>query len=222
MALGWRKNYLRYRSFFLDIYRVYYQRPDLKIYLELLLSLAVVSFFGVFALRPTVLTILELISQNRAKEETLNKMDEKIQNLNTAVSLFNQEAVKIALLETAVPETAAPDNFVRQFEGLTKRHNVNILGLAIGEVILLGSKEKPKRRGSDLEELPQDAGELSFSFSVSGDFATLNNLLADLNNMRRPVKIDSAIYNSSETESGNILVLIVSGRTPYFKEIKGR
>ena len=39
MALGWRKDYLRYRSYFLNIVSVYKQRRDLKAFLELILTL---------------------------------------------------------------------------------------------------------------------------------------------------------------------------------------
>ena len=81
MAGGWRSNYLRYRSFFLNIYNVYKRRPDLKMFMEILLSLGTISFFAAFALRPTALTIVDLLEQIDEKETTIEKMDQKIQNL---------------------------------------------------------------------------------------------------------------------------------------------
>ena len=107
MALGWRKDYLRYRSYFLNIVGVYKQRKDLRMFLELLLTLVTVSFFAAFALRPTLLTIIELLKEIDTKEETLTKMSTKIQNLQQAQTLFLQEQSRISLLETTIPDTPA-------------------------------------------------------------------------------------------------------------------
>ncbi|MEJ2441504.1 MAG: hypothetical protein P8Y06_01110, partial [Patescibacteria group bacterium] len=92
MALGWRKDYLRYRSYFLNIVGVYKQRKDLRMFLELLLTLVTVSFFAAFALRPTLLTIIELLKEIDTKEETLTKMSTKIQEIRKKLDKLEKEA----------------------------------------------------------------------------------------------------------------------------------
>lgn len=216
MALGWRKSYLRYRSFFLNLYNVYKRRPDVKMFLEIILSLVTISAFGVFALRPTALTIVQLLEEIEAKEETIEKMDIKIENLQTAQSLYNQQQTRISLLDQAIPDDPTPESYVRQLEGLASTRAVSVLGMSIGEVVLVGTQEEPE--SSDLEKLPQGSGGLTFSISVEGQYAQLNNFFNDLRNLRRPVKIDSANFNASETEEGQALVLVVQGRVPYLRE----
>lgn len=216
MALGWRKDYLRYKTYFLDIYNVYKQRKDLKMFLELLLTLATVSFFAAFALKPAILTIIDLVREIKKKEETVSKMDTKIQNLQQAQILFTQETARINLLETTVPEKPEPDNFVRQIEGLTASHPITLLGVSINEITLLG-EEKIKRKTDELEELPGNAGKLSPSLSITGTYQGVLSFLSDLENMRRPIKIDTISILSSGVEGQN-LVLAVSGRTPYLKK----
>jgi hypothetical protein len=61
MALGWRQGYSRYRAYFLNIYNLYKQRPDLRMFLEILLSLGAIAIFAAFAVRPTALTIVQLM-----------------------------------------------------------------------------------------------------------------------------------------------------------------
>lgn len=216
MALGWRKDYLRYKTYFLDIYNVYKQRKDLKMFLEFLLTLATVSFFAAFALKPTILTIIDLVREIKKKEETVIKMDTKIQNLQQAQILFTQESVRISLLKTTVPEKPEPDNFVRQIEGLAASHPITLLGVSINEITLLG-EEKIRRKSDELEELPGNAGELSPSLSITGTYQGVLSFLSDLENMRRPIKIDTISILSSGVEGQN-LVLAVSGRTPYLKK----
>lgn len=217
MALGWRKDYLRYRSYFLNIVNVYKQKQDFKAFLELILTLATVSFFAFFALKPTILTVIELLKEIDTKEKTVEKMNTKIQNLQQAQTLYVQEETKIKLLETAIPDNPAPDLFVRQIEGLATNYPVNLLGITIGEVTLLG-EEKVKRSTDKLQPLPEESKGISFSISIAGSYQGLVNFLSALEDMRRPVKIDALNIISPQLEETQNLVLVVTGRTPYLKE----
>lgn len=217
MALGWRKDYLRYRSYFLNIVNIYKQRQDFKAFLELILTLAAVSFFALFALKPTILTVIELLKEIGAKEETVEKMNTKIQNLQQAQTLYVQEEAKIQLLETAIPDNPAPDLFVRQIEGLATSYPVNLLGITIGEVTLLG-EEKIRRSKNKLQPLPEGSKGINFSISIAGGYQGLVNFLSALEDMRRPVKIDALNIISPQVEETQNLVLVVTGRTPYLKE----
>ena len=216
MALGWRKDYLRYRSYFLNIVNVYKQRRDLKVFLELILTLSTISFFAVFALKPTLLTVIELLKEIEAKEETVEIMNTKIQNLQQAQTLYIQEEARVSLLETAIPNNPVPDLFVRQVEGLATSYPVNLLGITIGEVTLLG-EEKEKRSKNELSPLPEESKGITFSISIAGSYEGLVNFLAAFEDMRRPVKIDALNILSPQVEETENLVLVVTGRTPYLK-----
>jgi Tfp pilus assembly protein PilO len=83
--------------------------------------------------------------------------------------------------------------------------------------LLSGVEEKEKRSSKELKPLPEGAKELSFTISITGSYGSLKSFLSGIEQMRRPPKIDNATINASETESGRILVLIVSGRLPYIE-----
>ena len=217
MALGWRKDYLRYQSYFLNIVNLYKRRRDLKAFLELILTLITISFFALFALKPTLLTIIELLREIEKKEETVNKMNTKIQNLQQAQTLYIQEETRIKLLETAVPDKPAPDLFVRQIEGLATSYPVNLLGITIGEVTLLG-EEKEKRPKGELQPLPEGSKGIAFSISIAGSYQEMVNFLSALEDTRRPVIIDALNILSPQLEETQNLILVVTGRTPYLKE----
>lgn len=217
MALGWRRGYLRYKSHFLNVIAIYKRRKDLRMFLEIILSLTTVSFFAILALKPTLLTIAELTKEIKTKEETVAKMDEKIQNLDRAQNVYTQERTRISLLKDAIPSTPVPDSLVRQIEGATTKHPITILGMSIGEVTLVG-EEKIQRRGEKLEALPGGARGVTFSISATSSYLDLAAFLSTLQNLRRPVKIDTATINSSETDIGKFIVLVISGRTPYLRE----
>lgn len=216
MALGWRSNYLRYKDFFLNVLLTYRKRPDLKMFLEAILSLATILIFAVFALRPTLITIATLVREIRNKENLVAKTDEKITNLDQASELFSQKEPEITIAKEAVPISAEPDSLLRQIEGVAQKNNVRILGVSFGEIVLSG-KEKEKKAKEDVTPLPENARALSFSVSVSSDYQNLLSFLSDLENLRRPSRIDAAGIASSQTAEGTTLTLVISGRTPYIQ-----
>ncbi|MBU0922712.1 type 4a pilus biogenesis protein PilO [Patescibacteria group bacterium] len=201
----------------MNIVNIYKQRQDLKSFLELILTLVTISFFALFALKPTLLTIIELLKEIETKEETVDKMNTKIQNLQQAQTLYIQEGARIKLLETAIPDNPAPDLFVRQVEGLATSYPVNLLGITIGEITLLGD-EKEKRSKDELQPLPEESKGITFSISIAGSYQGVVNFLSALEDMRRPVKIDALNIISPQLEETQNLVLVVTGRTPYLKE----
>lgn len=214
MALGWRKEYLRYKGYFLNVLNIYRQKEDLRMFLEILLSLATISFFAAFALRPTLVTIAALLKEIQSKDELVNKLDSKIQNLSTAQTLLEGETSRLPLIEDAVPSSPSPEDFVRQLEGLANKNGVNLLGVSLGQVTLLGEvKKAPAEEG--VNPLPENTLGIPFSISLSGAYPNLLGFLADLENLRRPSAIDTTGLTATETDEGKVLVILVSGRAPY-------
>jgi len=79
-----QERYVRTKQLAQRAIREYNEKPALRAYMELFLTLLAISLFGLFAIRPTVKTIGNLIKEIEAKNETLKIMDEKINNLNIA------------------------------------------------------------------------------------------------------------------------------------------
>lgn len=218
MALGWRKEYARYRDFYLNIVSLYKKRQDLRIYLEVILSLTTVSVFIALALRPTVITISELYKEIENKEDIVTKLDEKIKNIGLAQETFTQEETKIALTKTSIPGTPVPESYVKQIEGLAIQNNLSLLGVSVGEVTLVGVAKKGSIQETELTSLPEGANGVTFSISVSGNYQQLFSFISGLETLRRPLKIDNLSITTSKTQEGtNRLVLLVSGRVPYLK-----
>lgn len=218
MGPAWRTNYIRYKRFFLTFFARYQDRQDLRMFLEILLSLVTISLFSLFALRPTLITIAELIKEIESKKETVAQMDAKIENLSSAQTTYDQEINKIRLLETSIPNNPDPDKFIRQIEGLASKDSVQILSMSTSETTLVGKDSTETEQSQDGIILGA-SGNITFSTRVAADYPNLFNFLSDLDEIRRPVDIDSLSFDISKTEEGVSLVLIVNGRVPYMKNI---
>jgi hypothetical protein len=223
MDTSWRKNYFRYKSFFLNMLSQYKERSDWKAYLEILLSLATISIFSIFALKPTIITIAGLIKQIDEKKQTLQRMDSKIQNLSKAQLLYDQERGNITLLQdTVIPESAKADIFARQMEGLSTKHGARISTFNLGKATILGATNMNNDTASPTQEgtLPEGAAAINFSISVNSaidQYSLLTAFMQDFTNLRRPPKIDTVEIKSglSQDRKSNEILLTISGKLPY-------
>ena len=68
MEAGWRKEYTRYRGFFLNIAQVTQKRQDVKLFLEIALTISTIVIFTIFALKPTMVTIAEVVKEIKHKD----------------------------------------------------------------------------------------------------------------------------------------------------------
>jgi Tfp pilus assembly protein PilO len=217
MATGWKKDYFRYKEFFLNVLNLYNTKPNLRIYLELTLSIFTIIIFAIFAIKPTILTVIELNNEIKSKTALVQELNTKIKNLQTAGQILQTNASDLLYLEQALPDTAKPDNLVKQFEVLALESNVKIVGISSSDVIING-KSNDKKKSGDQNSIALNADELAFSISISGDYQSLINYLTKLENLRRPLKIDSIAINSTNTDNGKVISLLINGRTPYLNE----
>lgn len=214
MALGWRDQYTRYREFFLNIQTLYKKRADLRAFIELILSILTVIVFLNFALKPTALTIISLYNDIQGKRKTLEALNQKITNLNIASNLLNQNQNLIPDIDNSVGDSPKPDLISEQIQALGAKDSVTVLGISIGQIVLVGTGQAPKTV-SGLAQLPDNANSMDISVSVRGDYPNLISFLKDYENLRTVTKIDTTGISSSTTDKGQIIVNVISGRVPY-------
>jgi len=198
--------------------QVYYAKPNIKIYLELILSLTTIIIFSIFAIKPTILTIIELNKEIQTKENTIAEINQKLINLQKANDIMQSESEKLARIEAAIPSSASPENIILEMERLANKNSLQILNLSMSEVIIMGNEKLKKRGAETFEKLPLEADELPFTVSLSGSYQNLVLLISDIENQIRPVKIDSLTINTSTTEEGKVLILTVAVRLPFVKK----
>lgn len=214
MATGWRGQYYRYKDFFLNIVSLYKQRKDLRVFLELILSLSTMIIFIVFALKPTILTIVSLYKEINEKRSTLSSLNQKITDLQAANAIFNQSQNFIPDVDAAIFGSPEPDTVSKQILGLASKNGVSLLGISIGQTIIIG-KGTVAKATSEVKPLPESAQSMPVSISIRGNYSNLLSFVKDLENLRIPVKIDSLSISSSQTQEGSIIVGVITARVPY-------
>jgi len=91
MAQTWKRDYTRYKNFFLNVLSIYNSKPNLRVYLELVLTLGTIIMFVIFAIKPTILTIIDINNEIKNKEAIISSLEKKITDLQTASSILQKE-----------------------------------------------------------------------------------------------------------------------------------
>ena len=153
-------------------------------------------------------------------------MEEKINNLSQAQTLFDRERGKIVLLDTSIPQKIDPVIFARQMEGLSSKHQSQILEVLTGSTpisgeVVIGSSTDSSSSSRDVEALPE--GTLTFKYSIQlvsalDQFTALSNFLSDLEQLRLPSKLDSLSLSTTEIDQEKFLLMRIEGRLPYYSK----
>jgi len=191
----WQTEYHRYHRYFTDLSR-FYQSKKAKTYLGIILSLLTTTFFVVFAIKPTLVTIAQLIRQTKDQKEVEASLEKKINSLSQAQNEYLAVEPNLSLLEDALPQEPQAPLLIKQLEALASQNNVSIDRLRINEFNL--KKNSPPQS----EKQP-----LTFSFAATGDYANLKAFLSSLANLRRIVLVESFSFQKKGVGEKTVLSL---------------
>lgn len=214
MAAKTQENYQLYKRYVKNIALIYQKRKDLRDYIELLLSISVIIIFSIFAIRPTIITVLGLNRDIDDKKLVVEKLDQKIEALDQAQLIYNQNRSTISLLDTAVPDGAVPEIHARQIEGVAKISNVTLSGMSSSEAQITPLENNSQEESN----FPIESEDLAFDVNVSGSYFNVMTFLETLENMRRPTFIEDLnlrLTNFEETE----VLMTIRGRVPFMPDL---
>ncbi len=124
-----------------------------------------------------ILTITDLIAEIRQKEETIKRLDVKIQQLSQAQTVYAQLAPRLSLIDEALPANTELYSLMNNLETAAAQNEVSFLALDFGEI---GLDEK--------DEKNQEGEEIIFKISLKGQFGQLKNFLEKIFSLQRIIK----------------------------------
>ena len=217
MDIGLRQKYQSRRNLLAKTLNAYSQRPNLKAYLELFLSLITVVVFGVFAIRPTIITVGKLLKEIKAKEETVAIMNQKIESLKTAQDIYNNNKDKIEVAKASIPDDPSPHLLVRQIEAASLDTSTSLSTLSVLSVDLLGDTKTTKPQNSQLSLSSENV--LSISITAKGAFENLFAFANELEGLRRPIRLNEINMGTvlSEEKEYTLQLTLNKLTLPYLK-----
>ena len=207
MALNWQTEYHRYRRYFVNIGQ-YYQQKKARVYTGIVFSILTTSFFLVFAIKPTVVTIVGLLKKIEDQKLVAEKLEEKIGTLSQAQKQYLAIESDLLLVNQALPQDTQVSLLIKELEALGRQSGITVETIQFNQLTLKGKNPEEKQK------------EINFSFTASGNYQNLKNFLTSLNSLRRIVLVDNFSFTSDkEIDKKEFLNLSLSAQTFYYGKI---
>jgi len=173
-----------------------YQKPEIRVSVEIILSVFATLFLVMTAIRPTLVTVAEL--KKKIEDQTLveRKLDTKIKRLIQARKQLELHEEDLPLFERAVPENYTYADLAKKIEILASEKNVKIESLVYSSVVVsaedgknLGPKKKDEIR--EWKDGENTVKEFTINFSVVGEEVSLVSFLNNLETLDRTMLVST-------------------------------
>lgn len=171
----------------------------------LVFTIVALSFFGLFAINPTLSTIANLNKQLSDSKFVDRELQSKINNLYLLQQKYDQLTPDMPYVLDSFPKNPEVPLLVAQLQSLAQTSNVAITGLQTFEIEIPNSSANTKKYYA-----------FSFSMSANGSYESISKFVDSMIKMQRIVSINilSLSRNSGEGPSTQ---LNFKG-TAYFKQ----
>jgi Tfp pilus assembly protein PilO len=164
-----------------------FRQEKVREYAPLVFTIFALSFFGLFAINPTVATIVEL--RRKLADYTVVDQDltTKITNLSLLRQKYDQMQEDLPIIYAAVPEEAEAPDLLSKIQSLAKDNSVTITALEV-QSIPLGSKVPKGKEES-----------FNFSFTASGSYDNLIKFADSLSQFDRIITTTTISINRPDS-----------------------
>ncbi|MBI4099565.1 type 4a pilus biogenesis protein PilO [Candidatus Microgenomates bacterium] len=171
--------------------------PLIRSYFSLVASLLLVAFFLIFALSPTINTILILNKKIGEETKISTALTQKLIDLSTAQENYSQIQSSLPILLTALPKTPTPQTILSGVVSSASSSGLTVTGLAFHDLTITEEGNASTPTVNDLGVV-----NVEFSLSVTGSNETVRNFLGRLEKLPRQIHISNLAVFSDE--KGNV------------------
>lgn len=178
--------------------------PIIRTYGSLIFTILAMIIFILFAIKPTVETIILLQKDLENQKEIQSKLHQKITDIQTAeTNLARIDQTTRARIESLIPKQPDLTGLIKVLEQSVSE------GASISAIQFQAlSIEKPATDSSKLTEI-------NFTFNIQGTYDAIISVLQKLNTSSRLISVTNLVLNKVESSAG--LLMSVSGKAYYLK-----
>ncbi|HSW87889.1 MAG TPA: type 4a pilus biogenesis protein PilO [Candidatus Saccharimonadales bacterium] len=171
-------------------------------FLILVLTFLSLIIFGIFAINPTIATIIQLRKQLADNKLVYAKLLEKTANLSTLQRQYAELQPDLSLVLAAVPDSHKLPEFIGKVQSLAGKNNVNVVTMQSNPIILTN---EPSTKDSSV----------SFSFTVQGTRENILSFVTAFMSFDRIITIDEISLNTITTTQGIATQAMIQGKAAF-------
>lgn len=178
------------------------EKENITLFIYLALTFGAFAFFGLFAINPTITTILKLQKELEENKQVSKQLQTKTQNMSNLHQQFSEIEPDLRYVYDAIPKTAEAPLLSAQIAALLKKHNLSIESYRVAQVQIMNDKKAASKQVSYI-----------FTLQATGNYEQMLTFSNELAKLSRIVTIESMSIGRDVRE--NNLVLTIRGRQ-YF------
>lgn len=186
----------------------FYHNPVALVSFELFLSLATILFFAVFAIRPTLLTMSDLIKQIGDKRKLEAQLTQKVAALSAAQNDFSQVQDRVGVLDEAIPRGVNMSYTLAVIEKIASDQN-----LLISNMTVLAIPQDPP---ADVPDNELERQSMPVQLAVTGSYESIRQFAEGLRSSRRSFTIERITFSTEDTRGEKTLGATILLGAPYF------
>lgn len=175
----------KYRRLYKQRISTFMQSKRASAYTMIILSIFTIAFFSMFAIRPTLKTIIELKRQIKDSRELNDKLQEKIDSLIIAQNEYQLIADFVPMINEALPDQPNLSAALSGYEKIVIDNQSTISALQVQPVIYQSKKASEEE---ELRLLEKQKTTLYISSKFAGSYEQLTNILSKAFTMRRTLR----------------------------------
>lgn len=176
----------------------FYQKPVARVSIELILSVIVVIIFALFAIRPTLLTMADLVKEIADKKELSQQMNLKLASLASAKEQYELYQSQFYLLDEAIPKQLDLIKSLKKIEKLAGESQLVIDQMSIEKV---PENVNPTLLSGNFGDYQREF--LSVNISVVANYFQIREFVEKIMNLRQSILVDQVVVEKM-TESSNL------------------
>lgn len=180
------------------------KKPKVKAYTMIILSLFTMSFFGFFAIKPTLATITHLKRKIKDSRTVDQNLETKIIHLSQLKEEHQNLENELSLVPKALPSEPQYSQILEELENLANQAEATISGVKLEKV-------RPSQEDS------QSANKLSCSLTLEANYQSAKDFLNYLLNSPRLYTIEKFAIASETKENRQLIKLQLKIDTYYLK-----
>lgn len=187
---------------------MFYRNPVATVSLELFLSICAIVFFAAFAIRPTLLTMSDLIKEIEDKRTLDTQLTQKIAALSVAQGDFLAVEGRVSVLDEALPRGVSMTYTLKVIEKIASDQGVAISSMTVLEI--------PPDPPEDAVWSQLERQSMSIQVTVTGQYAGIREFAEQLRNSRRSFVIERITFSTQDSRGQRTLEATMLIGAPYF------
>lgn len=187
----------------------FYQQPLAKVSTELILSAVTIIFFAILAIRPTLLTMTELIKEIEDKKKLDVELQNKIVALSTAQEQWLAVGEDLGVLTTAVPDQLDLVNSLKIIELLASERKIVIDTMLVSQL--------PVGTGQEITKATQlKRQDVYVQVVLIGDYPSIRDLVEELRTAQQTFLVNAISFKVNDQRGQKTLEATLTLQLPYF------